>query len=264
MAYLNVENLSVNYGEINVLNNISFEVEKGEIVSIVGESGSGKSTLLNAIQGFLPENGVIEQGHILLEDVDLVHKNQKYFEMIRGNKIGTIFQEPGSTLNPVRKIGVQFVENLKYKMKMNKHEAMEYALFMLDKVRLKEPEKVINQYPFELSGGMKQRVSIAMAMSLKPSLLIGDEPTSALDATVQKQIIDEFIDLRKEFNTTILLVTHNLALASYISDRIMVLYQGNTVEYGSATSILTNPSCDYTKKLVRDIPRLRREECSNA
>jgi len=257
METLKMENVSISYGEKFIIKNINFQLRKGEIISIVGESGSGKSTILNSILGFLPEEGKIQNGEIYYEGKKITCLSKKEWQILRGKKIGIIFQEPGSTLNPFQKIGKQFFESFHHVLKMKKKEARTLMENMFSKVGLKGTEELIEKFPFQLSGGMKQRVSIALAIGLGPNLLLADEPTSSLDATIQKNIIEEFLFLKKELNMSILLVTHNLALAKYVSDKILVLSQGNMVDFGSPEEILQNPKSEYTKKLLSDIPKIK-------
>lgn len=257
MEVLRMENVSISYGETSVVKNINFQLQRGEIISIVGESGSGKSTILNAIIGFLPEEGRIQSGEIYYEGKKITRLSQKEWRLLRGKKIGTIFQEPGSTLNPFQKIGKQFFESYRHVLGLPQKEAKDLMESMFSKVGLKNTEELIEKFSFQLSGGMNQRVSIALATSLGPNLLLADEPTSSLDATIQKNIIEEFLFLKKEFNMSILLVTHNLALAKYISDKILVLFQGNIVDFGTPEEILQSPKSKYTQTLLADIPKIK-------
>ncbi len=255
MEILRVENLSVSYSHKQVVEDVSFSVNEREIVSVVGESGSGKTTIFRAIQKFLPSNGKVTSGDIFLNGENIVQINDKKFYSLRGTTMGTIFQEPGSTLNPSKKIGKQFYELLNYHFKYSKKQSEKIAVDLMDMLHLREPKKLLNEYPFQLSGGMKQRLSIAFTLSLNPKIILADEPTSSLDATIQKQIIDELIRLRDELGITLVIITHNLALANYISDRMIVLYNGRIVESGVAEDIIKNPQHEYTKNLISDIPK---------
>ncbi len=257
MEVLRVENLSVSYSNKQVLHNINFTVNEGEIISLVGESGSGKTTIFRAIQRFLPPNGKIINGNIFLNGENTTDINDKKFYNLRGRTLGTVFQEPGSTLNPSKKIGRQFYELLNYHFKYSKKQSEKIAVDLMNLLHLRDPIKLLNQYPFQLSGGMQQRLSIAFTLSLNPKIILADEPTSSLDATVQKQIIDELIRLRNELGIAIVIITHNLALANYISDRMIVLYEGRIVESGVAEDIIARPNHEYTKKLISDIPKIK-------
>ncbi len=256
MSVLKIDQLSVSYGANAVLHNVSLAVGRGQILAIVGESGSGKTTIFKAVQKFLPSAGKVTQGSIVINGVDMTDMSRRKFRALRGKVIGTIFQEPGSTLNPVRKISSQFRELLNYHFGYDKVRCDSAAIEAMRLLRLREPQALLHKYPFELSGGMQQRLSLAMAMSLRPQILMADEPTSSLDATVQKQIIDEFMRLRDESNVTIVIITHNLALASYISDDILVLNRGEVVEYGKSSQVIAHPQHSYTKKLISDIPKI--------
>ncbi len=256
MAVLKIDQLSVSYGAIEVLHKVNFSVEEGKILAIVGESGSGKTTIFKAVQKFLPAGGKVTEGRIYVNGVDTTDIKRREFRAFRGKVIGTVFQEPGSTLNPVRKISSQFRELLGYHFGYAKTECDSAAIEAMRLLHLREPRALLEKYPFELSGGMQQRLSLAMAMSLKPQILMADEPTSSLDATVQKQIVDEFIRLRAESNVTTVIITHNLALAGYISDDILVLNRGEVVEYGKSSRVIAHPQHSYTKKLISDIPKI--------
>lgn len=258
MSVLTVNQLAVSYGQTEVLKNITFDVKKGEILAIVGESGSGKTTIFKAIQKFLGHNGKITAGTIAINGSDTTRLSKRRFRKFRGRVIGTVFQEPGSTLNPARKIASQFRELLHYHFGYDQRQSDAVAVEAMQLLNLHQPRELLTKYPFELSGGMQQRLSLAMAMSLKPQIIMADEPTSSLDATVQKKIIDELIRLRDKSAVTIVIITHNLALASYMSDRLLVLNKGGIVEYGETKQIIANPRHPYTMKLIDDIPQIGR------
>ena len=253
---LKVRNLSVKYGEKIVLDNFNLDISEEQIVTIVGESGSGKTTAIRAITGLLPHDGEITSGEITLLNEDLVSLCKKGWSEIRGKTISNIFQDTGAMINPIRKIGSQFIEYLRIHENYTKAEAYEKAVEMLKSVNLNDTKKVMKSYPFELSGGMKQRVGIAMAMAFEPKLLVADEPTSALDVTTQKQIINQMLEQKKIHKTSILMVTHNLGVAKYISDKIIVMHNGKIVEEGKPDEILKNPKHSYTKELLKAIPNL--------
>lgn len=260
MDILKVSHLSVGYGQGTVVEDVHFSVGKGEILAMVGESGSGKTTIFKAIQKFLPADGRIESGQIWLKGEDITHMPMKDFRKFRGKIMGTVFQEPGSTLNPTRKIGRQFGEVLGYHLGCSKKEGMQIAIENMELMRLKNPETLLDRYPFQLSGGMKQRLSMAMAMSLKPDLILADEPTSSLDATVQRKIIDEFLRLRAEFHMSIVIITHDLALARYVSDHLLVLCHGKVAEYGPTKQVIAHPQSAYTQSLIQNMPKLDMEK----
>ena len=253
---LKVKDLSVSNKDVEILKNISFQIKKGEILGIVGESGCGKSTLIRALIQMMNKSEKITNGEILFNEKNLLLLDNKQIRKLRGNNLGVIFQNPGATLNPIRKIGKQFVQTMQSHMDISKNEALEKASNMLEKVNLKDSKCILNSYPFELSGGMKQRVTIALAMILEPEILIADEPTSALDVTVQAQVVKEMISLRDNFDTSIIIVTHSMSVISQMVDKIAVMYSGNIVEYGDKEDILRNPKHPYTKALIDAVPKL--------
>lgn len=253
---LDIEKLNVSYHGTSILQNINMKVEKGEILGIVGESGSGKSTLLKAIIGLLGDNGRVESGRVSFEEVDLLRISKKELRNIRGTQLGMVFQNPGMSFNPIRKIGTQFLEALKNHGKIDKTQATKQILDMFARLDLRDGKRILNSYPFELSGGMNQRIAIALAMIMNPQLLLADEPTSALDVTVQAQCVKEMMDLRDHFGTTIIIVTHNMGVVSYMADKVAVMYAGNMVEYGSKKDVLNHPKHPYTKALIASIPQI--------
>lgn len=256
---LEIKNLYTENEEIQILRAISMSVYKGEIIGIVGESGCGKSTLLRTVLQMMNKNEKIVSGSIIFNEEDLTHMTAKKMRKLMGHKIGVVFQNPGSTLNPVRKVGTQFVETMQSHTKISKKDALKQAEYMLEKMGLNDCKCILNSYPFELSGGMKQRVAIALAMIMKPELLLADEPTSALDVTVQKQVVDEMIRLRDEFQTSILMVTHSMGVVSYMADQVAVMYAGKIIEYGKKQVVLENPIHPYTKALMNAVPKLGKD-----
>ena len=253
---LKVKDLSVNNNSVKILKNISFNIKKGEILGIVGESGCGKSTLIRALIQMMNKSEEIISCEILFNERNLLSLDSKQIRKLRGNNLAVIFQNPGATLNPIRKIGKQFVQTMQSHMNINKNEALEKAANMLEKVNLKDSKCILNSYPFELSGGMKQRVTIALAMILEPEILIADEPTSALDVTVQAQVVKEMMSLRDNFQTSIIIVTHSMSVISQMVDKVAVMYSGNMVEYGDKEDILRNPKHPYTKALIDAVPKM--------
>ncbi|HSQ88238.1 ABC transporter ATP-binding protein [Romboutsia sp.] len=257
---LKIKNLSVEFstsGEsFKVVNDVNLELEKGEILGLVGESGCGKTTTALSILGLLPKNAKITGGEILFEGKNLLLLSKEELRKIRGKDIGIISQNSMSNLNPIRKIKKQFIESIRTHVDISKKEAHEIACEMLQKVNLSDPERIMNQYSFQLSGGMRQRVMIAMAIALRPKILIADEPTTALDVTVQAQILEEIDKLRKDFGISIIFVSHNLGIISQLADRIGVMYAGEIVEYGFISSVFNNPIHPYTKGLLESVPKI--------
>ena len=254
---LEIKDLTIQYGDKDpVVENFSLSLKKGEIITIVGESGSGKSTVLSSILGLLPNGGKIISGDIIYNGNSMLSKSLNQWRELRGTEITMISQDSGGTLNPIRKIGKQFVEYIQTHSKMSAKEAEEKAKDMFSKVNLPDPEIIMKSYPHHLSGGMKQRVGIAMALTFHPKIILGDEPTSALDVITQAQIVKEIMDLRKKFDTSIIMVTHNLGVAAYISDKIIVMQNGKIVDAGNKNEVIENPKSDYTKKLLAAVPEI--------
>ena len=244
-------------GVSKAVDGVSFELNRGEVLGIVGESGSGKSVTSNSIIRLLPpQTGRIVAGEMLFEDRDIMKMSHKELLEFRGKEIATIFQDPMTSLDPVFKIGKQLVEMICAHQKISKQEARKMAIDALNRVGIPEPEKRMESYPYELSGGMCQRVIIAMAVCCKPKFIIADEPTTALDVTVQAQVLDLLKDLQKEMNTSILLITHNLGVVWEMCDKVMVMYAGNTVESADTKELYANPMHPYTWGLLDSIPRL--------
>ena len=244
-------------GVAKAVDGVSFSLNRGEVMGIVGESGSGKSVTSNSIIRLLPpQTGRIVAGEILFEDRDILKMSNKEFLEFRGKEIATIFQDPMTSLDPVFKIGKQMVEMICAHQKVSKAEARKMAVDALNRVGIPEPEKRMESYPYELSGGMCQRVIIAMAVCCKPKFILADEPTTALDVTVQAQVLDLLKDLQKEMNTSILLITHNLGVVWEMCDKVMVMYAGNTVESADTKTLYSNPLHPYTWGLLDSIPRL--------
>ena len=255
---LEIKNLNINYkNSIKAVKNVSLTLKDNQIISIVGESGSGKSTLIRAILKLLPMGGEIESGNIFFLEKDILNLNKNELNKLRGKDIGMIFQDPNSTMDPIKTIEKQFIEYILEHNNISKKEAIDLAKKYLLKLNLIDVERVLKSYPFELSGGMKQRVSIAMAMAQNPKLLLADEPTSALDVTIQAQVINELKKIRENFKTSIILVTHNMGVAAYISDKIAVMRNGEIVEFGDRDQIIKNPQHDYTKSLLNAIINLK-------
>ena len=254
---LEIKDLTIQYGDkLPVVENFSLSLKKGEIITIVGESGSGKSTVLSSILGLLPNGGKIISGDIIYNGESMLNKSLNQWRELRGTEITMISQDSGGTLNPIRKIGKQFVEYIQTHSRMSAKEAEEKAKDMFSKVNLPDPEIIMKSYPHQLSGGMKQRVGIAMALTFHPKIILADEPTSALDVITQAQIVKEIMELRKAFDTSIIMVTHNLGVAAYISDKIIVMQNGKIVDAGDKNAIINNPKSEYTKKLLAAVPEI--------
>lgn len=254
---LEIKDLTIQYGDKDpVVENFSLSLKKGEIITIVGESGSGKSTVLSSILGLLPNGGKIISGDIIYNGESMLNKSLNQWRELRGTEITMISQDSGGTLNPIRKIGKQFVEYIQTHSKISTKEAEEKAKDMFSKVNLPDPEIIMKSYPHQLSGGMKQRVGIAMALTFHPKIILADEPTSALDVITQAQIVKEIMDLRKKFDTSIIMVTHNLGVAAYISDKIIVMQNGKIVDAGNKNEVIENPKSEYTKKLLEAVPEI--------
>ena len=253
---LDIQNITVEYDGKPFLHDFSLHMKRGEIISLVGESGSGKTTVIRSILGLLPYEGELVSGDILFEGKSLAKYSEKELQKLRGSRISMIFQDSGAMLNPIRKIGSQYIEYIQKHEKMGYKAAEERAVAMLEAMRLSEPEHIMKSYGFQLSGGMRQRVGIAMAMAFEPELLLADEPTSALDVTTQAQIVRQMMELRENHGTSIILVTHNLGVAAYMSDRIVVMQNGRIVEEGDRKTILERPGCEYTRKLLAAVPKM--------
>ena len=241
---------------IHAVNDVSFQVQQGEALGVVGESGCGKSVTMLSLLKLLPPAARIEQGQAIFNGDDLLRMNSEQLRKVRGAQIGMIFQDPMSSLNPVINIGTQLSEPLRAHLKMSKAEAWERSVQLLDMVGIPDPKARLNDYPHQLSGGMRQRVMIAMGLACKPKILIADEPTTALDVTIQAQIVDLVKDLREELHTTIIWITHDLSLIAGLVDRIMVMYAGYVVEEALVDDLYNDPRHPYTIGLFGSLPDL--------
>lgn len=256
---LEIKDLCVEFktveGTVKAINHLNYTLHKGEKLGIVGESGSGKSVSSLGIMQLIPNPpGEIVGGEILYKGQDLVKKSEKDMQKIRGNEISMIFQEPMTSLNPIIKCGRQIAESLRLHRGMNKKEAMEEAIRMMQAVGIANPEVRAHEYPHQMSGGMRQRVMIAMALACQPQILIADEPTTALDVTIQAQILDLMRNLKDKINSSIMLITHDLGVIAEMADYVVVMYAGRVVEKGTAREIFKNPSHPYTIGLMRSKP----------
>ena len=241
-------------GEVKAVNGISFNLDHGKVLGIVGESGSGKSVTAYSIMQILANTGKIVSGSIKFDGKELVNAGESVMKTIRGNKISIIFQDPMTSLNPTYTIGHQLMEAITLHTGRNKRQAHERAIEMLKLVNVNEPLKRMKQYPFELSGGMRQRVMIAMALACEPDILISDEPTTALDVTIQAQILELMRSLQEELGMAIIMITHDLGVVAQMCDEVIVMYAGSICEQGTADEIFYNPKHEYTKGLMRSIP----------
>ncbi len=253
---LHIENLSIGYDDKVVVDDVSLDVYEGNIITIVGQSGSGKSTLIHSILGLLHPSASIMGGRIEYKNYELHNMTSKLRRKVSGEEISMIFQNSESHMDPIKRIKSQYDEFLKAHTKLTKEELLALETQTLEKMGFKDPQRVLSSYPFELSGGMQQRVALAMAIALKPKLILADEPTSALDVTLQREIISQMVDLSRETKTAILLVTHNMGVAAYMSDNIAVMNNGKIVEFGSRDDIINHPKHEYTRQLLHAVPNL--------
>jgi oligopeptide transport system ATP-binding protein len=264
MTILQVNDLRISFraygGLVQAVRGISFNLNRGETVAIVGESGSGKSVSVKAIMGILPQNAIIESGEILYDGKDLIKLSEEDFHKIRGSRIGLIFQDPLSALNPIMKVGNQIVEALTLTGKMTKKAAKVRALELMDAVGIPQPDRRFNQYPFQFSGGMRQRIVIAIALAGDPEILICDEPTTALDVTVQAKILELINQIKKERHLSVIFITHDLGVVANMADRVNVMYAGKIVETGTSEEIFFNPAHPYTWALLSSMPDLQTKE----
>jgi len=247
-------------GEVKALNGVSFSMEEGEVLGIVGESGSGKSVTAYSLMGLTAYPGKLVSGTIRFNGHQVETMTEKEFRKMRGNEVSIIFQDPMTSLNPVYTIGNQIREVILLHTDKTKKEAQERAKELLELVGINEPEKRLKQYPHELSGGMRQRVMIAIALACEPKLLIADEPTTALDVTIQAQILELMQELREKLGMSIIMITHDLGVVASMCEKIAVMYAGHIIEYGTADEIFYSPKHEYTKGLIRSIPKLDTEE----
>lgn len=258
---LEVKNLAVSFstyrGKVKAVRDVSFSVDEGRTIGIVGESGCGKSVTAHAVMELLPrENSIIEHGKIIFKDKDILKLTEAEMNRLRGNEIAMIFQDPMTSLNPVLTVGTQLTESLFLHKRLKKDEARQRAAKLLKLVGIPSAEQRLNDYPHQFSGGMRQRVMIAMALACEPKLLIADEPTTALDVTVQAQILALLKDLQQKFGMAIILISHDLGVIANLCDDVAVMYAGQVVEYGSAEEIFYNAHHPYTKGLLKSLPRL--------
>lgn len=260
---LEVEHLKVTFptygGEVQAVRDVSFYVDQGEVVAIVGESGSGKTVTVQTIMGLIPAKN-IKDGNVRFNGKEILHLSKKEMRKLKGSEIGMVFQDPMTSLNPTMKIGKQIAEGIRKHQKLSKAEAKQKAIELLRLVGIPNAEERYHQYPHEFSGGMRQRVVIAIALACNPKLLIADEPTTALDVTIQAQILDLMKDLQKKMGMSIILITHDLGVVAEMAQRVIVMYGGTVVETGTVFDIFENPKHPYTWGLLRSIPNLHDKE----
>ncbi|MFP7168792.1 ABC transporter ATP-binding protein [Terribacillus sp. FSL K6-0262] len=262
---LEVDNLKVSFkthsGEVQAVRGVSFDLKKGETLAIVGESGSGKSVTTKALMGLLPKpHGFVKEGSIMFEDKDITKLKDKSMQAIRGKELAMIFQDPMTSLNPTMKVGKQIMEGLLKHQKLGKEEAKKKAIELMNLVQIPNPEARMKQYPHQFSGGMRQRVVIAMALACNPRILIADEPTTALDVTIQAQILELMKDIQKKVETSIIFITHDLGVVANVADRVAVMYAGKIVEIGTVDEVFYNPKHPYTWGLLGSMPTLESDE----
>ena len=259
---LSVRNLKTYFymeeGVVKAVDGVSFDLHQNEVLGIVGETGSGKSVLVKSIMRLIKPPGKIVEGQVIYKGTDILKLSEKEMYRIRGSEMSMVFQDPMTSLNPLYTIGEQLVETIITHQNLDRRRAKMKAIEMLDLVGIPEPEKRFNSYPFEFSGGMRQRVVIAIALSCNPSILIADEPTTALDVTIQAQILDLFRKLQEEFKTALIFITHDLGVIASMADRIMVMYGGKQMEMGTSDDIFYTPVHPYTNMLLKSIPRVDR------
>jgi ABC-type dipeptide/oligopeptide/nickel transport system ATPase component len=256
---LKYEQVDISYNGVKVIKDVSFTVDEGEILGIVGESGSGKSTLIKAAMGLLGNTGLVTRGDIWYKGKNLPDLSAGEIRKLNGPELGMIFQYAGSSFCPIRTVGSQLYESMTEHESVSKAEFRRRASELLEKIGFENAQRILDSYPFELSGGMQQRVGIAAAMLLNPSVLLADEPTSALDVSVQKQVVEEMLLVRRTFGTSIVLVTHNIGVIGAMADKVLVMKDGEMVEYGETQQVLNDPKEAYTRTLMSAVPRLRRD-----
>lgn len=255
---LRYDRVDIAYNGRKVVEGVSFTLEQGEILGIVGESGSGKSTVIKAAMGLLGPSGQVTRGDIYYKGRDLPDLSLAELRKLNGPELGMIFQYAGASFCPIRTVGAQLYESMTEHESLSKADFTKRACDLMQKIGFEDGRRILDSYPFELSGGMQQRVGIASAMLMNPSILFADEPTSALDVSVQKQVVEEMLLMRKAFGISIVIVTHNIGVVGAMADNVLVMRNGKTVEYGETRQVLEHPREEYTKTLMAAVPRLKR------
>ena len=253
---LKIDHITVAYKNIPTVLDFSMDIKQGQVIALVGESGSGKTTVIRAVMGLLPAAGKVTGGDIVFDGESLLSYTPEQWNTLRGSEISMIFQDSGAMMNPTRRVGNVFVEYLRSHEKISKKAAWEKGIAMLERMRLSDGAHVMRSYPFQLSGGMRQRVGIAMGMTYQPRLLLADEPTSALDVTTQAQIVRQMMELREKYHTGIIIVTHNIGVAAYMADHIIVMRNGRIEDQGDRERILHGSQNEYTKELIASVPSM--------
>ena len=256
MALLEITNVDISYGKRLIVKDCNLTLERGEICSIVGESGSGKTTVIRAVLGLLAGGGKVTAGDIVYEGRSLLTLSDKEWRALRGHDISMIFQDSGAMMNQTRLIGNTYVEYIRTHESISKKDAWAKGAEMLGRMRLPDPDRIMRSYPFQLSGGQRQRVGIAMGMTYQPRLLLADEPTSALDVTTQAQIVRQMMELRDEYGTSIIIVTHDIGVAAYMADKVVVMKDGRIEDQGGRDHILNHSENEYTRRLIAAVPSL--------
>lgn len=255
---LRYENVDVSFNGKTAVKDISFSLNEGEILGIVGESGAGKSTVIKAAMNLLGKGGLVTRGDIYYKGMDLPDLTEKQMRTINGPELGMIFQNSGSAFCPIRTVGDQLYEALKAHEKITKADCEKRAIELFEKIGFEDPHRVLKSFPFELSGGMQQRVGVAAAMLLEPKVILADEPTSALDVSIQRLVIDEMLKIRELFGTSMIIVSHNIGVINAMADNLIVMKGGKIIEYGKKDEVINNPKEEYTKKLMAAVPRIVR------
>ncbi len=255
---LRTEHITICYNGRPVVKDVSFELHAGEILGVVGESGSGKSTIIKAVMGLLGKGGMVTRGDIWYKGQNVVDMPEKELRKLLGPEIGMVFQDCKAALCPIRTVGDQIYESMSEHEKVSRKEIYERASEVMGKIKLDDPKRVLDSYPFELSGGMNQRVGICTAMMQRPSLLLADEPTSALDVTVQKQVVEEMKLMRDDYNTAMIVVTHNIGVVNVMADKVLVLQHGEVMDYGPTDRVINHSENAYTRKLMDSVLHLKR------
>lgn len=253
---LEIRDITISYKKVDTVKGFSLTLDEGQICSLVGESGSGKTTVIRAVLGLLAGGGQVTKGDILFNGRSLLGNSREEWRRLRGTDISMIFQDSGAMMNPTRRIGDCFIEYIRTHENLSKKDAWDKGVEMLERMRLPSGDNIMRSYPFQLSGGMRQRVGIAMGMTYQPKLLLADEPTSALDVTTQAQIVRQMMELRDTYGTGIIIVTHNLGVAAYMADKLAVMKRGKTVDIGASEEVIGHPKDDYTRMLLAAVPKM--------